>query len=178
MVRYYLSLATYCQGLTEAAKLDVPKANKPIKPVTSINSNAGREPPSKKRYYLTPEPAPGTCYLADIASVIRSKNSGPYELTFDIMFDDKDTYEQVKRSNILTQAMIAKLYHLKEQDVIASLFWDQALAYKATIVRPAVSGGFGESDTHGSQQHAPLLYLVLPFGRSEHGEQVSEAPCD
>ncbi|MBR4939765.1 MAG: DUF4387 family protein, partial [Burkholderiaceae bacterium] len=31
--------------------------------------------------------------LIDIASVIRSKNSGPYELTFDVIFKDFETYE-------------------------------------------------------------------------------------
>ena len=121
-----------------------------------------------KIYYLKPEPAPGSCYLADLASVIRSKNAGLYELTFDVMFDDHEVYEKVKMSGILTQAVIAKLYQIPETDVIASLFWDQAMAYKATIVRPLISGSFGETDTHGSQQHAPLLYLTLSFGREPH----------
>ncbi len=30
--------------------------------------------------------------LRDVASVIRSKNSGPYELTFDVIFRDPETY--------------------------------------------------------------------------------------
>ena len=34
--------------------------------------------------------------LIDIASVIRSKNSGPYELTFDVIFKDFDIYGKVK----------------------------------------------------------------------------------
>ena len=127
--------------------------------------NGVAEAPFSKVYYLKPEPAPGTCYLADLASVVRSKNSGPYELTFDVMFDDKETYEKVKKTGLLTKAAMAKFYHIDEKDVVASLFWDQAMAYKATIVRPVISGSFGETDTHGSQQHAPLLYLVLPFGR-------------
>lgn len=35
--------------------------------------------------------------LIDIASVIRSKNSGPYELTFDIIFKDVEMYKKSKR---------------------------------------------------------------------------------
>ena len=123
-------------------------------------------PKALKKYYLKPEPEAGTCYLADVASVIRSKNSGPYELTFDVMFGDRDTYEKVKEAGVLNRETMTKLYHVADKDVLASLYWDQAMAYKATIKRPAVSGGFGESDTHGSQQHIPLLYLVLPFGRT------------
>ena len=36
--------------------------------------------------------------LRDIAKVIRSKNSGPFEVTFDVIFDDDDAYARVKRS--------------------------------------------------------------------------------
>lgn len=34
--------------------------------------------------------------LTDVASVIRSKNSGPYELTFDVIFKDYEMYEDRK----------------------------------------------------------------------------------
>lgn len=117
-----------------------------------------------KKYYL-PEPLKGTCYLGDIASVVRSKISGPYHLTFDILFKDEQTYEKVKKSNILSGETVAKLYNIPESDIIASLWWDPARAYKATIPRYRASAGFGESDTHGSQQHVPLLYLKFPWGR-------------
>ena len=110
-------------------------------------------------------PVKGTCYLADIASVVRSKNSRPYELTLDIMFEDQETYKKVGGTGILTSETVATLYHVADEDFIASLLWDQAMAYKMTINRPSVSGGYGETDAHGSQQHAPLLYLVFPFGR-------------
>ncbi|KAK5956201.1 hypothetical protein OHC33_002775 [Knufia fluminis] len=141
-----------------------PRPVKTIQPQT-VTDSAGKGLANPKKYYLTPKPAEGTCYLADIASVVRSKNSGPYELTFDILFGDQATYKKVKETGILTRETIAKLYHIADEDVIASLFWDQAMAYKATIRRPAVSGGFGETDTHGSQQHVPLLYIKMPFGR-------------
>jgi hypothetical protein len=39
------------------------------------------------------------------------------------------------------------------------------MAYKATIVRPQVSGGFGEAKTHGSQQYVPLMYIKVPIPR-------------
>ncbi|CAK7205474.1 hypothetical protein SEUCBS139899_008249 [Sporothrix eucalyptigena] len=124
-----------------------------------------RKMTSNRKYWLTPEPEAGTCYLADVASVLRSKNAGPYELTFDVMFPTRDVYERVKHTGLLTTETICRLYSIEEKDVVASLYFDQALAYKATIVRPSVSGGFAETDTHGSQQHVPLMYLKLPFAR-------------
>ena len=41
---------------------------------------------------------PETKRLRDVASVIRSKNAGPFELTFDVMFEDPEAYERVKAS--------------------------------------------------------------------------------
>ena len=120
---------------------------------------------SPKKYYLRPEPTSGTCYLGDIASVVRSKISGPYHVTFDILFADQETYKKVQNSKLLNKATIAKLYNIPENEVITSLWWTPAMAYKATIPRHRASGGFGEMDTHGSQQHAPLLYLTFPWDR-------------
>ena len=36
--------------------------------------------------------------LRELAQVIRSKNAGPFELTFDIIFDRQAAYEEVKKS--------------------------------------------------------------------------------
>ncbi|KIW33929.1 uncharacterized protein PV07_00743 [Cladophialophora immunda] len=118
-----------------------------------------------KTYYLKPAPSAGTCYLGDIASVVRSKIAGPYEVTFDIMFKEEEVYQRVKKANVLSGAAVAKLYNIPESDVVAALWWDPARAFKATIPRYRASAGFEETDTHGSQQHAPLLFLTLPWGR-------------
>ncbi|KAF3934686.1 hypothetical protein ABW20_dc0104943 [Dactylellina cionopaga] len=125
-------------------------------------------PKLAKKYPLTPAPPSGTCYLGDVASVLRSKNSGPYELTLDVMFNNKNTFERVKNAGVLTKENIAKLYKVSEKSVLVSMFWDPAMAFKATLKRPGgVSGGFGETDTHGSQQHVPLLFVQLPWGREQ-----------
>ncbi len=36
--------------------------------------------------------------LSDLATVIRSKNAGPFELTFDVLFANQDDYQQVVAS--------------------------------------------------------------------------------
>lgn len=99
--------------------------------------------------------------LKDIAAVIRSKNSGPYELTFDVIFDNKSIYEKFCRKHIFTKAVIARLYHITEDQVISILEFHPAMALKATIVRPLSSGAIGERDVYGAQQHAPLMELSL-----------------
>lgn len=97
--------------------------------------------------------------LRDVTSVIRSKNSGPYELTFDVIFKDFEVYEKVKVAGIFNEKMFAELYGIPESDVIGVVHFDPAKAIKTTIVRPIPSGALGETDVYGAQQHAPLMKL-------------------
>ncbi len=99
--------------------------------------------------------------IADLASLIRSKNAGPFELTFDIMFDSAETYQRVKRAGVVTKAVAAKLFNLTEADV-KLFFADVALAIKVTIPRPVFQGDLGDADGHGGQQYAPLMTIVVP----------------
>lgn len=100
--------------------------------------------------------------LGALASIIRAKNSGPFEVTFDVIFSEQPVYDHVKNSNILTRSKIASLYYLDEADVVTAMWWPQALAFKATVVRSTVSGGWGEVDMHSSTQHVRLMYLEIP----------------
>lgn len=95
--------------------------------------------------------------LRDIASVIRSKNSGPYELTFDVIFKDFETYNKVKAAHAINESDFAALYNIPESDIIKLVYFDPAKAVKITIVRPIPSGALGETDVYGAQQHSPLL---------------------
>jgi len=95
--------------------------------------------------------------LIDVANIIRSKNSGPYELTFDIIFKDFAFYKRVASSAVFNSAMFAALYGIRESDIMEVINFDPAKAIKITIVRPLCSGNLGETDVYGAQQHAPLL---------------------
>lgn len=99
--------------------------------------------------------------LRDLASVIRSKNSGPYELTFDIIFKDFETYAKVKEARAITEKDFAALYGISETQIIKLVYFDPAKAVKVTIVRPLTSGALGESDVYGAQQHSPLITMPV-----------------
>jgi hypothetical protein len=99
--------------------------------------------------------------LAELSRLIRSKNAGPFELTFDIMFDDAETYERVKRSGRISRETVAQIYSLPESDV-KFFFCDHARAIKATIPRPYFQGDPRDSDSHGGQQYAPLMEIDIP----------------
>lgn len=99
--------------------------------------------------------------LHEIARLIRSKNAGPFELTIDVMFEDRRAYERVKRSGVLGPARIAAIYRVEESQV--SVFdADVALAIKISLPRPAPSGSFTDTDVFGGQFHSPLVQLAIP----------------
>ena len=98
-----------------------------------------------------------TYKLFDHADVIRSKNSGPYELTFDIIFKEQEMFERFVAANVMTPAVFADMYKIKEADITGIIAFTPAKAVKITIVRPLASGDLGECDVYGAQQHGPLL---------------------
>ena len=103
--------------------------------------------------------------LVDLAKVLRSKNSGPYAVTLDVLFDDAGKYRRVKDSGVLTPKSIAKLYGLKPEDITDFVWFDAALGLKVTYLRSVASGTVGDRDVYGSQQHAPLMGIDIPEGR-------------
>jgi len=99
--------------------------------------------------------------LGELARLIRSKNAGPFELTFDIMFANRAVYERVRDSGAFDRAAVARRYGVSEDDV-KFFVCDNALAFKASIPRPRFQGDILDSDGHGGQQYAPLMDIVIP----------------
>lgn len=101
--------------------------------------------------------------ITEAASVIRSKNSGPFELTLDILFKEEKTYLHLKEKNFFNAELFAALYGIPIKDVLRVIYFDPALAVKCTMVRQIASGSPGDTDVYGAQQHAPLLSLEVPL---------------
>ena len=97
--------------------------------------------------------------ILELAKVVRSKNSGPYEIVMDILFKDKETYTAVKNSKQFNKDLVAGLYCVKP-DFIDNIVWfDPANAVKIVMPRHIVSGAVVDTDVYGAQQHAPLLKM-------------------
>lgn len=99
--------------------------------------------------------------LGSLAKLIRSKNAGPFNLTFDIMFEEEETYRRVVQSGVITRSLVSKLYNVSENEV---LFFehDLARAIKFSIPRPYIQGQVEDGDTMGGQQFAALVTLEIP----------------
>jgi len=97
--------------------------------------------------------------LYDLAKVIRSKNSGPFQITLDVLFDNRRLYVYVKDSGAVTAGRIAALYDFPPQRIQSIVFFDTALGFKITFDREISSGTCGDRDVYGAQQHIPLAEL-------------------
>ncbi|TEA78920.1 DUF4387 domain-containing protein [Allopusillimonas ginsengisoli] len=98
-----------------------------------------------------------TIGLSSIASVIRSKNAGPFLLTFDVLFESFDKYCQVWEGGSFTRDNISVLFGVSPEAVTSIFAVPRGQAIKLTLRRPLAQGKPGESDMYGCQQHAPLL---------------------
>ncbi|RXK37323.1 hypothetical protein M231_05389 [Tremella mesenterica] len=101
--------------------------------------------------------------VSELARFVRSKNAGPYEVTFDVMFAEDLEYEWVKQTGVFKAATLAKMYNTKPENVVTCMFFDPARAFKFTIPRPRVEGGFGETDMHAAQEYMPIARLQIPL---------------
>lgn len=99
--------------------------------------------------------------LWEVTKLIRSKNSGPFELTFDVIFKDRATYEKVRDAKLINAQWFAKTYRL-QPEVVSIINYDAASAIKITIPRPAISGDVDDTDVFGGQQYGPLVDLEVP----------------
>lgn len=99
--------------------------------------------------------------LYDLAAVIRSKNSGPFQITLDVLFDNKSIYEKIRDQKIITKESIAALYKMEESRIQEIVFFDTALGFKITYDRKISSGTCGERDVYGAQQHAPMAEMRI-----------------
>jgi hypothetical protein len=100
--------------------------------------------------------------LTAYAKVIRSKNSGPFEITFDVMFDRDEPYQHVKKSGVITKENMALAFSLPLEAVLVCTPFDAARAFKITIKRPVSSGDILDRDVYGCQQHVPLTRVQVP----------------
>ena len=100
--------------------------------------------------------------LSQIASLIRSKNAGPFVLTFDIMFQNHADFATVRDAGVLSVERFAALYRCDPAKV-RFFECENALAFKFSIPRPIIQGDLGDADMHGGQQFAPLMDIEVPI---------------
>lgn len=98
--------------------------------------------------------------LRDMTKVLRSKNAGPFSITYDILFKSEDGYRRAQASGVFTPATIGRLIKHADNEV-RIVFFPPAWAIKITVPRRHSSGAFEDTDVFGCQQHAPLMDVEI-----------------
>ena len=98
--------------------------------------------------------------LGELAKLIRSKNAGPFWITFDIMFATDTDFKRVVSAKVLTKSWIAQTYQVEEDSVIFVEI-TVASAIKFSFPRPRIQVGLGETDMYFGQQYAKLLIIEI-----------------
>jgi hypothetical protein len=113
--------------------------------------------------------------LWELTSLIRSKNAGPFELTFDIIFKNRAGFNLAKESGILSRANIAQLYNVPA-DGVRVFELVSILAVKVSIPRPVFSGDVNDTDVYGGQFHSRLVRLVVGDPNSNRKRSETTMP--
>ncbi|WCO68081.1 DUF4387 domain-containing protein [Iamia majanohamensis] len=98
--------------------------------------------------------------IGDVASLVRSKNAGPFWQTLDVFLPDDDAFRRVAEAPGLDEATVARAYRLDPATVRIFRLPDIRVV-KISFPRPTPQGGVHDRDMHAGQQHVPLARLPL-----------------
>ena len=98
--------------------------------------------------------------LWQLTKLIRSKNAGPFKLTFDIMFKNAEGFRAILKSRRLSAELFSQLYGVPLGKVQFFVL-EPLLTIKVTIPRPVFSGDLNDNDMYGGQFHGPLVRLLI-----------------
>lgn len=99
--------------------------------------------------------------LGELASIVRSKNAGPFRLTVDVFFDTSEDYHRAVDSDVFTEASVCEVYGLDPSSILGIYEMEELSAVKVSFERPTPAGSRGDSDVYGAQQHSPMLDLRI-----------------
>jgi hypothetical protein len=98
--------------------------------------------------------------VGQIAEEVRSKNAGPFWVTFDIFLASDQDYDLLVGSGAITRERISRLYRV-EPDTVQIFHIPKLRVVKISFPRPVPAGSFDDRDQHAGQQHVPLAALPI-----------------
>lgn len=98
--------------------------------------------------------------LKEVTRAVRSKVAGPFWVTIDIFFKDKESYRKYKDSDAISAEKIGSYYGVDGSQV---KFYpvENLDMIKISLPRKTPQGGILERDMHSGQQYVRLLRLQL-----------------
>ena len=98
--------------------------------------------------------------LRDYALYVRSKNAGPFCLTFEIFLKNRADYDRLVAMNLVTPERIASLYGPAPESV-RIFFCEDIYTIKISIPRPVIQGSLQDKDIHAGQQSVLLADVEM-----------------
>lgn len=98
--------------------------------------------------------------VRDVCRHIRSKQAGPFWVTFDIFFEGPESYRRYHASPALSPALFADLYGT-DPAMVKTIPVDALAMVKISYPRATPHGGIEERDMHSGQQYVRLLDVEL-----------------
>jgi hypothetical protein len=98
--------------------------------------------------------------VSEVCRNVRSKNAGPFWITLDLWFPDRESFDRYSSSDALQPAANGALYGADPAQIkffpVPNLF-----VVKISYPRERAQGGVMERDMHGGQQYVRLLDVML-----------------
>lgn len=153
---------TLHQGLRSRTDSATTTAIQPALREWGVEAGAIKTPQEAVAHWNQSKKPVGTLYcnasLGSLAQVVRSKNAGVNEITFDCIFTDEESYNAAKHSPSLD---VPSIQALLKRPVLGIFCDDSSLAVKITCDREINAGSQGDRDVYGAQQHRLLVDLPL-----------------
>ncbi len=98
--------------------------------------------------------------INDVCHLVRSKNAGPYWVTFDLFFNSRAEFERYATHAALGPETFARLFGA-DPAMVKSFPVATLDMVKVSYARSSPQGGMVERDMHCGQQFVRLLDVVL-----------------
>jgi len=96
----------------------------------------------------------------EVCSLVRSKNAGPYWVTFDLFFDGPENFARYAGSKALGPPLFARLFDA-DPAMVKRFEVERLNMVKISYPRATPQGGVVERDLHSGQQFVRLLDIEL-----------------
>lgn len=98
--------------------------------------------------------------VGEVCEYVRSKNAGPFWVTFDLFFKNRENFDRYARSPAIGAETFHRLFGA-EPSQVKNFPVENLNMVKISCVRPTPSGSRVERDLHSGQMFVRLLDIDL-----------------
>jgi len=98
--------------------------------------------------------------IREFAADVRSKNAGPFWLTFEIFLENREDYDRLVALKVVTPELISTLYGTPA-DQVQMFFCESINTIKISIPRPVIQASPQDKDVHAGQQSVFLANVEI-----------------